>query len=481
MPEIADVPQPQTDTPLTYWELANQLEKGRIEVLRMAASGADLAETMYALCKNAQEYSPEMLCSVLRYDNELQTLHSLAAISLPDFYCEAIDGVEAGIGVGSCGTAAFTKQRVIVEDINTHPYWSQYKELAQGADLQSCWSEPIRGKDDHIYGTFAMYYRHPRSPSAADIQFIEVCANLAAVVFENHEYRQDLLAANEALAQSLDERSSSLKRTNESLMQALKSQHDNHNSKIALEKIQTTRSLIVGIAHEINTPVGSAVTASSHALQTLEEAITWLDQDESISKTKLLNALKTVKQGLDINASNLARASTLLDRFKEIDTDIHQEDKTLIKLPNFFADLKKAVSRIVKAHQIALYVDDVAANIQQLALWRVMMQLIENSVIHGFAAEQGGLININAGIENNCLVINYQDNGCGIPEDVGDKVFEPFYVNSREHKSLGLGLNVVLNLVKQNLHGAIRQRRAPIGARFEIIIPIDDPADVSDD
>ena len=90
-----------------------------------------------------EEENTEMRCSVLLLDDAGKRLLIGAAPSLPNFYNEAIDGVEIGDGVGSCGTAAFTNKRVIVEDIQNHPYWTTYKELADSAGLRACWSEPI--------------------------------------------------------------------------------------------------------------------------------------------------------------------------------------------------------------------------------------------------------------------------------------------------------------------------------------------------
>ena len=115
---------------INYWKLASELEEGRNSVLRMVASNEQLSFILKPLCEKAQIYDPQMLCSVLRLNNDKNTLHPIASVSLPESYCQALDGVAIGAGVGSCGTAAFIKKRVIVEDINTHPYWAQYKNLA---------------------------------------------------------------------------------------------------------------------------------------------------------------------------------------------------------------------------------------------------------------------------------------------------------------------------------------------------------------
>jgi diguanylate cyclase (GGDEF)-like protein/PAS domain S-box-containing protein len=111
-------------------------------------------------------------------------LHKGAASSLPAFYNAAIDGVAIGEGVGSCGTAAFTVKRVIVEDIANHPYWVDYRELAAKAGLGACWSQPILCSAGQVLGTFAIYHHEVHSPSEADLHLIEQTAHLASIAIE---------------------------------------------------------------------------------------------------------------------------------------------------------------------------------------------------------------------------------------------------------------------------------------------------------
>ncbi len=138
---------------ISILQRSRELEQGRIEVLRMVASGDPLENILNVLCHKAQTYNPEVICSILRLNPHSNTLHPIASVSLPKFYCDALEGITIGIGVGSCGTAAMSGQRVIVEDINTHPYWALYKDIALSANLQACWSEPIIDANGNIFGT----------------------------------------------------------------------------------------------------------------------------------------------------------------------------------------------------------------------------------------------------------------------------------------------------------------------------------------
>ena len=161
-------------------------------MLEMVARGAELSDVLTAIVRHEESDEPTSLCSILLLDNEGKHLLTGAAPSLPAFYNQAIHGLEIGVGVGSCGTAAALGQRVIVEDIQTHEYWKPYTGLAQKAGLRSCWSEPILSSHGKVLGTFAIYHAEPKSPQSKDIDRIAFAANLAAIAIENRYAHDEL-------------------------------------------------------------------------------------------------------------------------------------------------------------------------------------------------------------------------------------------------------------------------------------------------
>ncbi|WP_306461460.1 bifunctional diguanylate cyclase/phosphodiesterase [Colwellia ponticola] len=173
-----------THQDITERKLSELRDKARTHVLELITSGESLSVVLTAIVNGIEQENPLMLCSVLLLDDEGKHLISGAAPSLPDFYNAAIDGVEIGMGVGSCGTAAFTNQRVVVEDIATHPYWAPFKAIANKAALGSCWSEPIRSTQGKVLGTLAIYHRNSHKPTEANISLIEQTAYLASIAIE---------------------------------------------------------------------------------------------------------------------------------------------------------------------------------------------------------------------------------------------------------------------------------------------------------
>lgn len=177
---------------ITQRKQAELYEQFRSRILELLAGGEALPSLLEALVRGVERLNPAMLCSILLLDNEARHLGKGIAPSLPDFYNAALDGAEIGLGVGSCGTAAFTGERVVVEDIATHPYWVAYKELAARAGLGACWSQPIKSSSGAVLGTFAIYHREQHIPADSDIVLIEQTAHLASIAIERGVAAQKL-------------------------------------------------------------------------------------------------------------------------------------------------------------------------------------------------------------------------------------------------------------------------------------------------
>ena len=170
------------DQALDQARLLSQVE-GTAQVLEAIAMGRPLHEVIEVLVK-VMEHQTEAICSVLLVDSTGTRLMHCAAPSLPDSYNSQVDGIGIGPGVGSCGTAAFTGDPVIVEDISTHPYWAAFKDLALRHGLRSCWSTPVLSVSGQVLGTFAMYYREPRRPAGWEWRFLEEAIRLARIAIE---------------------------------------------------------------------------------------------------------------------------------------------------------------------------------------------------------------------------------------------------------------------------------------------------------
>ncbi len=153
---------------ITERRKADGLRDAQAQVLEMIASSAPLTDVLECMVRLIEGQLDGAICSVLLMDEDGRHLHHGAALSLPKAYCDAIDGVEIGPRVGSCGTAAFTRKPVIVGDIQTDPLWADYHPLATQFGLRCCWSTPIMSLDDRVLGTFAIYKKTPGLPGPVE-------------------------------------------------------------------------------------------------------------------------------------------------------------------------------------------------------------------------------------------------------------------------------------------------------------------------
>jgi signal transduction histidine kinase len=160
---------------------AESLLESERRALEMIAAGATLPQALDTLVRIIEEQAPEMLGSILLLDADGVHLRHGAAPSLPERFARAIDGEAIREGAGSCGTAAFRRAPVIVEDIATDALWRDYRELAAAHGLRACWSTPIFDAQQQVLGTFAMYFRTPRRPSDDHQRLIAAVTHIAAI------------------------------------------------------------------------------------------------------------------------------------------------------------------------------------------------------------------------------------------------------------------------------------------------------------
>jgi GAF domain-containing protein len=170
-------------------EDSEEFRAGQEEVRRMIAADVPLIEILSKLVLMIEAQTPDMFGSILLLSHDGNHVRHAVAPSLPESYVSAIDGSPIGPKHGSCGTAMFRGKPVIVSDILTDPLWDDYRDLAIGIGMRACWSTPILSSKGKVLGSFAMYYREPRSPDGEERHLTEVATKLAAEAIE-HTIRQ---------------------------------------------------------------------------------------------------------------------------------------------------------------------------------------------------------------------------------------------------------------------------------------------------
>lgn len=211
---------------ITQRKQAENWLTGQKQVLEMIAKDEPLGDTLNALVKIIEQQSRDVMGSILLLDKDGQHLRHGAAPSLPETYNAAVDGVAIGPNVGSCGTAVYRCEQVIVTDIASDPLWQNFRDFTLGFGLRACWCAPILSSQGQVLGTFAMYCAQPRSPENFELELIEAVRNLAGIAIERKQAEESLKQLNQELENRVKQRTAQLMQSEERWQLALKGNND---------------------------------------------------------------------------------------------------------------------------------------------------------------------------------------------------------------------------------------------------------------
>jgi signal transduction histidine kinase len=272
--------------------------------------------------------------------------------------------------------------------------------------------------------------------------------------------RATLLRQNRAYQQSLEESLDKLHRTQKEMIQSA--------------KMAALGDLVAGVAHEVNTPIGVSVTASSFLVERTRQ-IRELYQKGEMKRSDLEKYLALAEESSTSVLSNLERAAELVQSFKKVAADQSSEEKRVFEIQSYLEQILLSLRPQFKRtpHEVrmdcpaGLHMDSYPGAIMQ-----IMTNLIMNSLIHGFADGESGRILIQVREVNDDVVLTYRDTGVGMNAEQKERIYDPFYTTRRGSGGTGLGMNIVYNLVAQTLKGSIQLESSPgQGALFTLTLP----------
>ena len=256
--------------------------------------------------------------------------------------------------------------------------------------------------------------------------------------------------------------------------QAMRELRQAQESLIQSERLASLGSLVAGVAHEINTPVGIALTSASVLMEATDEVQAALGSG-AIKKTDLLRYLETATESTRLIMNNTSRAAQLIHSFKQIAVDQVSEARRRFDLHDYIDEIVSSLQPALKKTRIRVAIDCPAGIVLDSypgALAQVVTNLTLNCVEHAFDPDAQGNIDISARQDGEWIAIQVSDNGKGIAPELIDKVFDPFVTTRRSQGGTGLGLNIVFNLVAKRFGGSISVSSKPgQGARFLLRIP----------
>jgi two-component system, cell cycle sensor histidine kinase and response regulator CckA len=397
---------------ITERKHAEALKAAEGRVLELIASRAPLKETFEMIVRLIEEQADGMLCSILLIDDDGNHLRQGAAPSLPQSFNRGVDGEAIGPNAGSCGAAAYLREPVVVTNIVNDPRWRDYRDLAIAHGLAACWSTPILTAEGALLGTFAMYYRQPRSPTAEHERLIESAVRLARIAIERQRNEDALRLQAQMVAQ--------------------------------YQKMEVVGQLAGGIAHDFNNLLSVIAGYGDLLLRQLEPG--------HPARGRLEHIVQATDRG-----ARLTRQLLTFSRSQVVETKV-------LDLNNVVAGVDAMLGRLISENvqietDLARDLGVVRADPGQIE--QVIMNLAINA---RDAMPRGGRIMIRTanvfrdiedvrshpeGRTGRHVMLEVSDTGEGMDGQTLSHMFEPFFTTKAKGKGTGLGLAVVYGIVRQ--------------------------------
>ena len=415
-----------SSTDITERKRAEVLLAGEKHLLEMIARGDSRELILEGACLLVEELASGSLCSILMLDPSTNCLRHGVAPSLPRAYTEAIDGAVIGPSVGSCGTAAYRAESVVVSDIAADPLWADFRDLASAHGLRACWSTPILSSAGKVLGTFATYYREPRGPSSQEQNVVERITHLAGIAIEREQGEEALRQAQADLAR--------------------------------VTRVTTMGELTASLAHEVNQPIAAASTNANTCLR-------WLASDTPNIEEARAAAMRIVKDG--------KRAAEIVSRIRQLFKKGTSE-RELVDVNDIIREMIPLLRGETTRYNIVIGME-LAADLPQVMADRVQLQqVLMNLMINGIEAmkETEGTRELDIRSErmqNDEIVVSVSDNGVGLPPQHAEQIFNAFFT-TKPHGT-GMGLRISRSIIESHGGRLWAGNNSPRGAGFCFTLP----------
>jgi signal transduction histidine kinase len=421
-------------------------------------NGATMQAALERLIFLIEHQIPTMRASVLILDENGKTLHHGAAPHLPVKYCKAIDGLSIGPKAGSCGTAAFRGEQVIVEDIATDPLWEDYKSLALPHNLHACWSTPIFDDDDKVIGSFAMYYGSSRAPLPSELSLTQTAAALASTIIMRGRAERKLLAQGAELRL----RTEVAERSAEALA---KSEAEMREARADAEQANRAKSnFLAMMSHELRTPLNAIGGYAKLMLDGIPTPASPAHQDYLRRIVRGQEHLLSVIEAVLLHAK--LEAGTLTYQLEDI------------RMSELLEVVESLIVPQITAKDITYDCANCDSNLMvrgdKQKVGQILLNLLSNAL--KFTPTAGRItLRTDALSNQGCVTIAVRDTGVGMSAEQVAIVFEP-YVQFENRLTptghgTGLGLPIARELAR-GMGGELTVQSQPdAGSEFLLTLP----------
>ncbi len=419
-----------TTMDVTERKLSEALLSAEKHALELIAGGAPLLTVLNDLCNAIDEQSPGSISTVLALDPDTQKLWPVAGPHAAEGWTRTITPLAVGPSAGSCGTAAYRREPVVVSDIAADPLWTEFRDAALSYGLRACWSRPVVSTTGVVLGTFAIYNGQPRAPDERDLLLIERATHIAQIAIERDRTQESLHKAQANLA---------------------------HVTRVA-----TMGELTASIAHEVNQPLTAVVNNANASLALLPSGS---------------GNLEEVRQALSEIVQDAERASAVIERVRAL------AKKSAINtaprdLRTILADVLTLTRHESAARGVAIRTElsDGLPFVlgDQVQLQQVFLNLVVNGMDAMANMEEKQRLLVICGRHDThegrpAVTITVRDSGIGLKAGEIDQLFEAFYTTKPQ--GLGMGLAISRSIIEAHGGRLWAEPNEGSGATFAVCLP----------
>ncbi len=468
-------------------------------ILATIARGEPLEAILTALMTAIETQLEGSFASILLLTPE-GTVESAIAPHLPKTYQQVLLGCRVGEGMGSCGTAAFRRQRVIVEDIASDPLWKDFRDLALSHGLQACWSTPIVTSEGKLLGTFGVYYAQVRSPQSDELEILANAATIASIAVERHQAKTTIARQQTELYQQMQQ-----------MNQALEAKVAEQTAELLIDERKLDGTPIISQADDIylydeqglitgqfgvQRDITDQERAQAEILRTLQrerELHEMKSRFVSMMSHEFRTPLAVIQSAADLLQIYGPELESDQEYFQQIHTAIKHMTRMLddvlwigkaelgqLKIQRKPIDATAFCQEIIREFELAYGQSDRfqfnssgaahPVGLDQNLLRQILNNLLSNAVKY---SPDHSPVDLRLVYHSDQVQLQVQDYGIGIPEGDRQRLFEPFYraKNVDTIQGTGLGLAIVKHCVDLHHGHILLESQVGVGTTFTVVLP----------
>jgi len=302
---------------------------------------------------------------------------------------------------------------------------------------------PLYSSKGGVMGLIVALYENEIQNEKIVLTLFQIFSGRISSEIERMEYETQLKEINEDLEERVKQRTEELEQAHKKLVES--------------EKLAALGGLVSGIAHEINTPLGVSITASSYLHDSFSDFARKFE-DQKLDKTEITKLINNYNSASELITNSLQRAKNLVNNFKKTAADQNHNEVESINILEYYKDVASTLKALLKKKHASLLIEGdemLQVNTFPGAHAQILTILVSNSIQHGLDNNDNNEIHLKLSRNKHKFIVRYSDNGKGVKTEQRNKIFEPFYTSDRASGSTGLGLSILHNIIVKQLNGKV--------------------------